>query len=98
MQQIDTVEYVLGSLQQVDAVAREIVVLSDRGTVIFDVPPDCPIYLRGEAIKLRMVQPEDRVRVTFARCREYLVARLLEVQPIIDSPSVKVSHSSSQCE
>jgi hypothetical protein len=90
MQQIETVECVLGVLQQIDAIAREIAVLSDIGVTVFNVPPDCPIFLRGEQIKLRMLQPDDRIRVTFAKCREFLLAKSLDVQPDSDSSSPKV--------
>jgi hypothetical protein len=48
---------------------------------VFYVPPDCPIHLHGERIKLRMVQPRDQARVTFNRRQEMLVAKQLEIQP-----------------
>lgn len=92
MQQFDTIvtiECVLGTVRQIDAIAREIVVLSNLGMTAFDVPPDCPIFLRGEQIKLRMIQPDDRIRVTFSKCREFLVANALDVQPDGDSSSPK---------
>ena len=37
------------------------------GLAVFDVPSSCPISLRGEPIKLRLIQPRDRVRVAFSR-------------------------------
>ena len=70
-----------GAVQRVDTVAREIAVLLPTGLELFYVPPDCPIYLHGERIKLRMIQPRDQARVTFARGRGTLSVQLLEVQP-----------------
>jgi hypothetical protein len=45
------------------------------------VPPDCNVVLRGERVKLRMVQPRDRVRVTYTELADSLVAREIEVRP-----------------
>ena len=45
------------------------------------MPPGCVVVLRGEQVKLRMVQPGDRVRVTYAEERDSLVARVVEAQP-----------------
>jgi hypothetical protein len=66
----------VGVLLSVDILGREIRVApeggSDRGSdgggdSSFDVPADCPIVLNGEAVKLRMLQAGDRVRVAFLR-------------------------------
>jgi hypothetical protein len=70
-----------GTIQRVDTLGREITVLLSTGLEVFYVPPDCPIVLHGERIKLRMIQPRDKVRVTFVRSRGMLVVKLLEVQP-----------------
>jgi hypothetical protein len=37
--------HVQGAVQQVDTVGREITVLLSTGIAVFDVPPDCPIFL-----------------------------------------------------
>jgi hypothetical protein len=65
----------------VDIVQREVMVLLPTGPTVFDVPCDCAILLRGEPIKLRVIQPGDQVRVTFTDCQVMKVARMLEVPP-----------------
>ena len=65
----------------VDIVAREITVLLSTGIAVFDVPPDCPILLHGERIKLRMVQLHDHVRIAYACSQGLLIVLELEVMP-----------------
>jgi hypothetical protein len=69
-----------GVVQRIDTVSRELTARVGTAVVTFDVPPDCPVVLRGERVKLRLVQPGDRVRVTYAPLRDALVARVVEVQ------------------
>jgi hypothetical protein len=76
-----TGERAQGTIQRVDTLGREITLLLSTGLEAFYVPPDCPIVLHGERIKLRMIQPRDKARVTFVRNRGMLVVKLLEVQP-----------------
>ena len=76
-----TTERAQGSIHRVDTVEREISVLLSTGLTVFDVPSDCPILLRGEPIKLRLIQPRDHVRIAFADHQGRLIAHLLEVQP-----------------
>jgi hypothetical protein len=87
MQSIDTVECLLGTLQQVDAVTREIFVRTDAGVELIDVPPDSLVFLRGDQIKLRLLQPGDRVRVTYVKTLGSRIAKRLEVQPESDLSS-----------
>ena len=70
-----------GTVQRLDPLGREIVVLLPTGSKVFYVPPDCPTYLRGERIKLRIAQPKDEVRVTFAQEDGVLLVKLLEIWP-----------------
>jgi hypothetical protein len=70
-----------GVVRRVDPVGREVDVLVAGTSVSFDVRPDCVITLRGERIKLRLIQPRDRVRVAFRECRGARVADAIEVQP-----------------
>jgi hypothetical protein len=70
-----------GVARRIDAVARELTVDAGGAFVAIDVPPDCPITLRGERIKLRMLLPRDRVRVTCAESSGALVASAIEAQP-----------------
>jgi hypothetical protein len=70
-----------GAVQRVNTVEREISVLLPTGFAVFEVPSDCPILLRGEPIKLRLIQPRDHVRIAYAELQGRLIAHLLEVQP-----------------
>jgi hypothetical protein len=68
-------------LHRLDPVTRELgAVMAGVMTNIY-VPSDCDIVLRGERIKLRMVQPGDRLRVSYERRGSSLIARHVEVQP-----------------
>jgi hypothetical protein len=72
---------VLGVIEEIDLVSREVSVHLGGGAARFDVPPDCPVWLHGERIKLRLVQPGDRVAIQFAKqCGRFVVERL-DVQP-----------------
>ena len=73
-------EWAQGAIQRVDTLGREIAILLSTGLEVLYVPPDCPIYLHGERIKLRLIQPRDQARVTFDRSPEMLVAKLLEIE------------------
>jgi hypothetical protein len=70
-----------GIVQSIDLVGRDLTVLLQTGITVFDIPPDCPILLHGEPIRLRMMQPRDHVRITFKCTSERLVAEKLDVQP-----------------
>jgi hypothetical protein len=74
-------EHVSGLVQHVDLVGRDMKVLIHTDARVFDIPPDCLIFLHGEQVKLRMVQPNDRVRITFKRTQKGLVAKRLDIQP-----------------
>jgi hypothetical protein len=68
-------------VHRVDPVSRELAALIEGVLVTIYVPPDCAIVLRGERVKLRMVQPRDRVHVTYTELYDSLIAREIEVQP-----------------
>jgi len=70
-----------GSVQRVDTVGREIIVLLPTGLAVFNVPCDCSILLRGEPVKLRVIQPGDQVQIAFCSRQGMVVAQLLDVQP-----------------
>src|SRR5688572_29169277 len=70
-----------GVVQRLDIVDRELVVLLPAGLAVFDVPSSCAILLRGESIKFRVIQPGDRVRVTFIDSQGSKIAQMLEVPP-----------------
>ncbi len=68
-------------VHRVDPVNRELAALVEGVLVSIYVPPGCEVVLRGERVKLRMVQPGDRVRVTCAELDGSLLARAIEVEP-----------------
>jgi hypothetical protein len=70
-----------GIVQRVDTVQREVTVLLQNGLELFDIPPDCLIFLHGERIKLRMIQPRDHVKIRFTAGDELPIATSVEVQP-----------------
>jgi hypothetical protein len=72
---------VQGTIQSVDILGREIAVLLPTGRDVFYVPPDCPTYLRGERIKLRIVKAHDKVRITYQKHCGLFVTKLLEIRP-----------------
>jgi hypothetical protein len=68
-------------VHRVDPVNRELAVVVEGTLVNMYVPPDCKVVLRGERVKLRMVQPRDRMRVKYTGLNDFLIAREIEVQP-----------------
>jgi hypothetical protein len=58
-------QLVEGTLQRVDTVCREVIVRVDGRWMCFDVPTECAIFLNRERVKLRLLQPTDRVRVAY---------------------------------
>ncbi len=52
-----------GVLQRIDMVGREVTVRQPGGDASYAVSPRCEVLLNGERVKLRMLQPRDRVRV-----------------------------------
>lgn len=68
-------------VHRVDPINRELAALVDGDLVMIYVPPACDLMLRGERIKLRMVQPRDRVRVTYTAFANSMIASAIEVQP-----------------
>jgi hypothetical protein len=75
----DTVLYVDGIIQRVDALAREVTVLTDGVQMLFDVPADCAVLLCGERVKLRLLQPLDHAVVAYSPRQSPPAARVIEV-------------------
>src|SRR5262245_50922032 len=48
-----------GEVCRVDPIGRELNVYATGIAVSFDIPLGCPITLRGERVKLRLLQPRD---------------------------------------
>lgn len=74
-------EEIDGIVRWVDPIGREMEVQVEGGPVSLDVRPDCVISLRGERIKLRLIQPRDRVRVKYTEHCSARIADTIEVQP-----------------
>ena len=75
-----------GVVVNVDSVNRELIVRFADGMRQIDVPPGCPITLRGERVRLRLVQARDYVRVTYVECHNSRVASSIEVRSSPRSP------------
>ena len=71
-----------GVVSRVDPVGRELDVHTAGCAVSFDVPPVCPVTLRGERVKFRLVQPQDRVRVVYTESDGRRIAEAVEIQPL----------------
>lgn len=71
----------VGMVHRVDTVNRELTVFVNGELLAFDVPVGCEVNLHGEPVKLRMVQPQDRVQITYIRHDGLRVARTIKVQP-----------------
>ena len=69
-----------GVVRRVDPVTRELEVLVAGAPVSFDVGPECVVTLRGERVKLRMIQPRDRVQIVYAQNSGALVATGVDVR------------------
>jgi hypothetical protein len=65
-------------VQWVDSVNRELGALVAGSPVTFYAPPGCPIVLRGETVKFRLLQRGDLVRVTYTQGAGGLVAKKIE--------------------
>lgn len=70
---------VAGVIQEVDVIGRELTVLVDGAIMVFGAPPACAIFLQGERVKLRLLQPGDAAEVTFVMAATGLEARVIRV-------------------
>lgn len=71
----------VGMVHRVDTVNRELTVFVDGELMTFDAPVGCAVILHGEPVKLRLVQPQDRVKITHTSRDGLRVALTIEVQP-----------------
>jgi hypothetical protein len=67
----------------VDLVNRQLAALTAGVPVNIYVSPHCDVILHGERVKLRMVQPKDRLRVRYEQLADGLVAERIEVRPAL---------------
>ena len=77
----------IGRIVQVDLVQREITVSTGSHLHQIDVPPQCPVMLRGERVKLRILQPGDIVRISSIAEGARFVAARVEVAPVNSLPA-----------
>ena len=68
-------------MQSVKVLDRDLIVFTGTEVEVFDVPPDCPVFLHGERIKLRLLQPQDLVSIVFSRRENRQVAQRVVVEP-----------------
>ena len=69
-----------GVVQAVDPINRQVQVVVNGRRETVDVPPDCTVLLRGERVKLRLMQPWDRLRLRIRDLSGTLVAQAIEVR------------------
>jgi len=69
----------IGIIQVVDVPGRALTILVDGVPTVFDIAPDCAIALRGERVKLRLVQPNDNAHICYRRTPDGLSALAVEV-------------------
>jgi hypothetical protein len=72
---------VSGSVLRVDVPNRELTVQVDGRTIDLDVPLGCTVVLNGQPVRLRLVQPQDRVRVRYDAGPSRGVAVQIDVNP-----------------
>lgn len=72
-------EVAQGVIQLIDLIDREVTVRQEGGAARYAVSGKCEVLLNGERVKLRMLQPRDRVRIVYRRRGEGRVALSLEV-------------------
>jgi hypothetical protein len=77
--QTQGLEQAVGIIQAVDVPGRMLTILVEGVSTIFDVAPDCAIVLRGERVKLRLVQPSDTAYLVYLLTAEGRMAQVVEV-------------------
>ncbi len=79
-----------GTIHHLDLLNRELELIVSMRRTCVDVPPDCLVLLRGEPVKLRMLQPGDYINVALHVCAGAKVAREIEVHG--NQPSAPASN------
>lgn len=67
-----------GFVEQIDLINREVELVAEPARHVVHVPSDCEVFLHGERVKLRMLQPGDRVEVACRAEAGALIASRLE--------------------
>lgn len=80
-------ENISGIVESVDVVQRELIIVVRCQRMAVDVPPQCTVVLRGERIKLRIIQAGDVVRIRLASRTARSIAQRVEVAPVNSLPA-----------
>ena len=75
----DQMEQADGVIQAIDVPGRTLTLLVSGVSTTFDIAPDCAIVLRGERVKLRLVQPRDNAHLVYRQTAEGPRAQIIEV-------------------
>lgn len=68
-----------GTILEIDPIVRTVMIMHPSGPLTFDVPVWCEIYLNDERVKFRLLQPRDKVHLTFSCQHGFLTAMKLAV-------------------
>ena len=67
-----------GVLQRIDLIDREVTIRQENRSTTYCVTPNCEVLLNGERVKLRLLQPQDHVRIAYRSGAEGLTALSVE--------------------
>jgi hypothetical protein len=73
-------EVVHGILQRIDLINREVTLRTEQSSITFSVSADCEVLLNGERVKLRLLQPRDRARISYCSQEEGWAAASVEAR------------------
>ena len=76
-----------GIVRRVDLMTRELELLADAGVLRLVVLPGSRVLLNGERVKLRLLQPQDRVAVSYWDAPEIPLAHSVRVLGFPDTAS-----------
>ena len=68
-----------GTIEDLDTIAREVLVRVKDEILGLDVPVTCPVYVNEQRVKMRLLQPFDNVVVDFKREGDRAVAESIVV-------------------
>lgn len=77
----------VGMIHCIDTVNRELTVIVAGELLTFDVPVGCEVFLHGERVRLRLLQPGDWARLKYTRRGRLLAAHAIEIPPHETSPT-----------
>jgi hypothetical protein len=77
--QRDNIIEITGPLQRIDAATRQVEVLVQGAVRVVDVPTGCSVFLNGERVKLRLLQPLDPALLLCTRGEGTWIAETIRV-------------------